>query len=80
MDKAYEDLKFAEEILSTSKTCENCWFYRSGMVLNRYHCALYSSECATQVFNHKELPSRWTSFEDGEEMDRLVMGRAVAVE
>ncbi len=54
-----EKLAFAEEILSTRKTCDNCWHSRTGP------CTMYSVACATQV-ETATLPVWWMSHEEGE--------------
>lgn len=56
------DLSFAMEILSNEKNCESCFHARSG------HCALYSCTCANDVAHHAANPSRWMSYEEGEEL------------
>lgn len=57
------------DFLSLRKTCSNCWHGRDG------DCALYSCDCATEVFRRKETPSRWTSYEEGEEQERLALSK-----
>lgn len=56
--------KTALDMASTRKTCDNCWFGKEG------DCALYSSKCATAVFNHANVPPRWLSYTDGEDAER----------
>ena len=51
------------------KSCQNCWRNRDG------DCKLYSSPCATAVFNKAEEPPRWTSIEEGLEADIKLFGK-----
>jgi len=60
-------LLFAREILSTRKTCDNCWHNHTG------HCGLYSCKCVTQVLNRADTPEWWLSYEDGEEYERRIL-------
>ena len=56
-------------MFSKRKTCDNCWFNREG------RCGLYTSDCATAVFNREQLPPRWISYEEGEAAEAWVLGR-----
>lgn len=58
------ELQFAKDILDIRKTCKNCYHWRNN------DCALCSCECATQVSRRAINPSRWMSYEEGEELER----------
>jgi hypothetical protein len=63
------DLTFAMEILDTRKRCENCYHYRHN------YCALNSCNCANDVAHHASDPSRWMSYEEGEESEERLQGK-----
>lgn len=68
MSEESDKILFALEILLVRrKTCDSCWHNRTG------HCSLYSSNCATAVFNQAADPPRWTSYEDGEGQEASVL-------
>ena len=59
----YEKLRFAQEILSTAKTCSNCYHHRDG------RCEVYSCNCVTSV-RKVSTPFWWLSYEEGEARKR----------
>ena len=59
---------YAKDLVSKRRTCINCWHMRDG------HCALYSSNCATDILRSASNPAWWTSYEDGEQQERRVLG------
>jgi len=56
------------------KRCINCWHGRDG------DCKLYSSQCATAVFNRADDPPHWMNVREGLTEAVRIFGKRKEVE